>query len=239
MKNGNFVKTSALISALSFGAIAMTGCATTELLDSGSSSTRTTERNSVLVADTIVAFGKPATPLANMPSDSLVIVGEKNSYVLTQGGNEIGRLLTTLDPSYIHLTKSLDFYSANNDGRFAGSLELSYAKLKSNFNTSDYDFMLRNQGRDCTTDSDTRINAQRFCFAVPLQGAVYPAVNNLSLIQSKFRPLSHPYQVSIYTTTSQTTTSSGGNPAAKLVMLPFALAFDVVTLPIQLLSGLD
>jgi uncharacterized protein YceK len=46
--------------------------------------------------------------------------------------------------------------------------------------------------------------------------------------------------VSIYTTTSQmvTTATRGSNAAAKLVMLPFALAFDVITLPIQLVAGI-
>ncbi|MFW2176322.1 MULTISPECIES: hypothetical protein [unclassified Moraxella] len=226
---------------------ALTGCATTELLEGGSSSPRTvtTSQKVVLTQDEVVAFGKPATALPNMPSTSLVIVGEKNSYVLSQGGYEVGQLLTNLDPRYIQVTKALDFHSPNNDGRFQGSLDIAYAKLKSSFTQSDYDFMLRNKGQECSTASDLRMNAQRFCFSVPVQGGVYPAVSNLALIQSQsaFKALSHPYQVSIYTNQSTTTTTQsnggGANAVGKLVMLPFALAFDVVTLPVQVLAGLN
>lgn len=221
--------------------VALTGCATTELLNEGKhTSTQTTNQKITLVNDDVVAFGKPATPLANVPADSIVIVGEKNSYVLMQGGYQVAQLLTSLDPNYIQVTKPLDFYSEKNDGRFNGSLDIAYTKLKSSFTQADYDMVLRNKGQECSTASDMRMNAQRFCFSVPLQGGVYPAVSNLALIQSKFKPLSHPYQVSIYTTNSQAVTTSSGNnnTASKLVLLPFALAFDVVTLPVQILSGL-
>ena len=227
---------------LSLTTLMLTGCATTELLDSGKRhpSTHTTTQKTLLVTDNVVAFGKPATALANVPADSVVIVGEKNSYVLTSGGYRFTELLGSLDPNYIQVTKALDFYSPNNDGHFKGSLNIAYAKLKSSFSQADYDRMLRNKGEEGSTASDVRMNAQRFCFSVPLQGGVYPAVNNLALIQSKFKPLSHPYQVSIYTTTNQTVTTPprGSNAAAKLVMLPFALAFDVITLPIQLVAGI-
>ncbi|WP_315041554.1 hypothetical protein ACGTJS_00615 [Faucicola mancuniensis] len=235
------IKTAIITSAIA----TLTGCATTELLNNSPSqtTTRTTNQKTTLINDDVVAFGKPATPIAGIPSNSVVIVGEKHSYVLTQGGDEVAQLFTNLDSNYIKVTKPLDFFSKNNDGHFSGTLALSYAKLKSSFHSNDYDFVLRNKGTECTTDSDTRMNAQRFCFEVPVSGGVYPAVNNLALIQSKFRPLSKPYQVSIYTYQSQTTTTTqggnGANAVAKLVALPFALAFDVVTLPVQVLASID
>lgn len=228
------------LAAMLSGGAALTGCATTELLESNQRTT-TTQQKVTLITDEVVAFGKPATPLPNVPSDSIVIVGEKNSYVLTQGGYQFGQLIGSLDPNYIQVTKGLDFYSPQNDGRFQGTLDIAYTKLKSSFTQADYDLMLRNKGQECSTASDARMNAQRFCFSVPLQGGVYPAVSNLALIQSKFKPLSHPYHVSIYTQHNQTVTtrSGGGNAASKLVLLPFALAFDVVTLPFQILEGID
>lgn len=226
----------------SVATVTLSGCATTELLESGNKPVHSpAPQKTTLTNDEVVAFGKPATALANIPADSIVIVGEKNSYVLTQGGYQVSRLLTSLDPNYIQVTKPLDFYSEKNDGRFNGSLDIAYTKLKSSFTQADYDLVLRNQGRECSSEADGRMNAQRFCFSVPLQGAVYPAVSNLALIQSKFKPLSHPYQISIYTLNTAATPATSGtsNPAAKLVMLPFALAFDVITLPVQILSGMD
>ena len=214
------------------------GCATTELLNSGSSSSHTTTSEQVLVEDQLVAFGRPATPLANMPSSSVVIVGEKYSYVLSQGGPEMVNLLTNLTPKNIRVDNDMRFYSPNNDGHFQGQMKLSYAKLKDEFQRSDYNFFLQNGGKECSSSSDERMNAQRFCFTVPIKGGVYPAVSNLSLIQSKYSALTKPYPVTIYTNgKTTTTTNNGASAAGKLVLLPFALAFDVVTFPFQLLDA--
>ncbi|HBD02700.1 MAG TPA: hypothetical protein DC010_00100, partial [Psychrobacter sp.] len=120
---------------------------------------------------------------------------------------------------------------------FQGEMKLSYAKLKDEFGRSDYQFFLQNNARECTSASDQRIGAQRFCFNVPVKGAIYPQVSNLSLIQSNYRALTKPYTVSFYTQTQQKNTNRHGpNSAQKLVLLPFALAFDVVTFPLQLLD---
>ncbi len=120
-------------------------------------------------------------------------------------------------------------------------MKMSYAKLKDEFGRADYKYFLQNGATECSRDSDLRINAQRFCFTVPIKGAVFPQVSNLSLIQSQYSALTKPYPVTIYTnTTSQQVEQhrADKNPIEKLVLLPFALAFDVVTLPIQLLDNL-
>ena len=216
--------------------LASSGCATSSLLDSDNR-VNTTTTKSVLSEDQIVAFGRPAQALPKMPNATMVIVGEKNSYVLTQGGTEMVNLLTNLTPKNIQVDNEMNFYVPNNDGYFQGEMKLSYAKLKDEFKRSDYQFFLQNNGKECTSASDQRINAQRFCFSVPVKGAIYPQVSNLSLIQSNYRPLTKPYMVSFYTQTQQNqVTRSGANSAQKLVLLPFALAFDVITFPFQLLE---
>ena len=226
------VMASASLTAL----LASSGCATSSLLDSDNR-VNTTTTKSVLSEDQIVAFGRPAQALPKMPNATMVIVGEKNSYVLTQGGTEMVNLLTNLTPKNIQVDNEMNFYVPNNDGYFQGEMKLSYAKLKDEFKRSDYQFFLQNNGKECTSASDQRINAQRFCFSVPVKGAIYPQVSNLSLIQSNYRPLTKPYTVSFYTQSQQNQVSrSGANTAQKLVLLPFALAFDVVTFPFQLLE---
>ena len=217
--------------------LASSGCATSSLLESNSRvSTQTTK--AVLSEDQIVAFGRPAQALPKMPNAMMVIVGEKNSYVLTQGGTEMVSLLSNLTPKNIQVDNDMSFNVPNNDGYFQGEMKLSYAKLKDEFKRSDYQFFLQNNGHDCTSASDQRIDAQRFCFSVPVKGAIYPQVSNLSMIQSNYRALSKPYTVSFYTQTQQNQVNrSGTNAAQKLVLLPFALAFDVVTFPFQLLDN--
>ena len=217
--------------------LAISGCATSSLLESGNQVVTSQSTKNILSEDQIVAFGRPAQALPKMPNATMVIVGEKNSYVLTQGGTEMVSLLTNLTPKNIQVDNKMNFYVPNNDGYFQGEMKLSYAKLKDEFKRSDYQFFLQNNGKECTSASDQRINAQRFCFSVPVKGAIYPQVSNLSLIQSNYRPLTKPYMVSFYTQTQQNqVTRSGANSAQKLVLLPFALAFDVITFPFQLLE---
>ncbi|MGP9688836.1 hypothetical protein ACT3TH_06715 [Psychrobacter sp. AOP22-C1-C5] len=227
----------AIVGASIVTLLASSGCATSSLLeDNKRVDTKTTK--TVLSEDQIVAFGRPAQALPKMPNATMVIVGEKNSYVLTQGGTEMVGLLTNLTPKNIQVDNDMNFYVPNNDGYFQGEMKLSYAKLKDEFKRSDYQFFLQNGGRECTSASDQRINAQRFCFSVPVKGAIYPQVSNLSLIQSNYRALTKPYTVSFYTQNQQSQVSRGGtNTAQKLVLLPFALAFDVVTFPFQLLDN--
>lgn len=217
---------------------ALTGCATSGLLDSPKQSVTTSTQKVTLLEDKVVAFGRPA-PTANLPGSSVVIVGETNSYVLSDGGVQLVTLLSTLDPKNISVRQALDFYSAHNDGKFSGKMQLSYAKLKDEFVRSDLQFFLQNDAKECTTDSDKRIDAQRFCFEIDIQGAVYPKVSNYDLVRAQFTPLTRPYRVSIYTNQSVQTSQPGTSSAHKLVLLPFALAFDVVTLPLQVLGALD
>jgi len=212
------------------------GCATNALLESNSRVTSKTQQT-VLSQDQIVAFGRPAQPLAQTPGGSLVIVGNKSSYVITQGGAEVTSLLTNLTPENIQVQNDMRFLVPNNDGLFQGTIKLSYAKLQDEFVRADYQFFLQNSGKECTTDSDRRITAQRFCFDIPISGAIYPQVSNLSMIQSQYKALSKPYTVTFYTSkTTNQTHHSGANSAQKLILLPFAIAFDVVTLPLQILE---
>ncbi len=232
-----FMIKSAVI-GVSFAALLVSsGCATSSLLESDRQiTTKTTTQT--LSQDQIIAFGRPAQALPKTPNATMVIVGEKSSYVLTQGGAEMVNLLTNLTPKNINVENDMSFNVPNNDGYFQGEMKLSYAKLKDEFGRADYQFFLQNGGQDCTTVSDQRINAQRFCFKVPVKGAIYPAVSNLSLIQSQYRPLSKPYTVTFYGPTQQAQVVRGGTSGVeKLVLLPFALAFDVVTFPIQLLDS--
>lgn len=212
-------------------AFVMTGCATSTLLkkDNG---VRTRNVQTVLVNDTVLAFGKPSQAISALPSDSIVIAGQKNSYVITSGGARFAKVITGLDPKFIQIDKALTFNSEKNDGHFSGTLPLKYVKLSEDVTKQDRAFFIENGAEECTTSSDQRLKAQRFCFNIALSGLVYPSASNIASLKA----LSKPYQVSIYTTQEVKDYSKAGSKTAdKLVLFPFAVAFDVVTLPFQAL----
>lgn len=206
----------------------MSGCATSALLNKDNGE-RTRTQKITLVEDNVVAFGKLAQSNQQLPADSLVIAGGKNSYVLTQGGARFVSVISQLDPKYIQMTRELNFYSADNDGKFTGILPLSYVKLQENISKKDLEVFITNGAEECTTSSDKRMNAQRFCFNIKLSGVVYPVANNLTSL----KPLSKAYPVTIYTQTEERYNTHNNSGAEKLVLFPFAVAFDVVTLPFQ------
>lgn len=213
--------------------LTLSGCATHALLSKDSGGMETKKVEKVLVNDTVLAFGKPSLRLPNLPHDAVVIVGQKNSYVLTEGSGRFERLLTRLDARNIKLTKPLKFYSANNDGSFTGTLAFKYTKLKDDVKKDELNFFLQNGVEECTSHNEKQLNAQSFCFDIPLKGLSYPAVTN----QASLQALSKAYPVTIYTHEEQATYRKGeSDPVQKLVLFPFAVAFDVATLPFQALN---
>ncbi|MEG0481590.1 MAG: hypothetical protein RR569_00630 [Acinetobacter sp.] len=207
----------------------ITGCATKTLLEKDDG-VRTRNVQNVLVNDTVLAFGKPSQPIPTLPADSIVIAGQQQSYVLTSGGARFAKVITGLDPKFIQIDKELKFYSANNDGKFSGTLPLKYVKLSEDVTKQDREFFIENGAEECTTSSDQRLKAQRFCFNLALSGLIYPPATN----SASFKALSKPYSVSIYTNEQVKDYSQVGRKTTdKLVLFPFAVAFDVVTLPFQ------
>lgn len=220
----------AAMTAVIIGSSTLCGCATHALIEKDSGGTYTQKINKTLVSDHVLAFGKPSLKIPNLPADAIVIVGQKHNYVLTQGGAKFESLLTRLDPKHITLTESLNFYSANNDGAFTGNLSFKYTKLKEDVRKDELNFFLQNGVKECTTHGEKELGAQSFCFSIALKGLSYPAASN----QASLKALSKPYPVTIYTTEEKSTYRQGdSDPIEKLVLFPFAVAFDVITLPFQ------
>ncbi|ENW96978.1 hypothetical protein [Acinetobacter sp. NIPH 298] len=215
--------------SIALSSMVISGCATKTLITKDNK-TYTRTAKVTLVEDNVVAFGRPAQATANLPRDSIVIAGQKNSYILTQGGTQFVTIINKLDPKNIQITRDLNFFSEKNDGHFSGTLPISYVKLKEDLSKKDLEFFIENGAKECSSSSDTRMQAQRFCFDLKLAGVVYPVANNLTSLKA----LSKPYQVTIYTNQQESYKSrSSLNPFEKLVLLPFAVAIDVVSLPFQ------
>lgn len=214
-------------------ATTLSGCATHELLENNHQpATYTKTVKQTLINDQVLAFGKPATAINGVPANSVVIVGLKQSYVLTEGSDEFVSLLSgRLNPDFIKLTKPLDFFSKNNDGRFVGTIGIKYSRLKEDITKDDRNLFLKHNADECTNYNEEKMGVQSYCFDIKLAGMVYPAVSN----QASMKRLSKYYPATIYTETTQTVNNPDvGKDAGKtLVLLPFAVAFDVVTLPFQ------
>ena len=119
----------ATLALLAGAVISLSGCATSSLIEKDGH-TYTKKVKQTLVSDQVLAFGKPALALPNIPQDAVVIVGMKQSYVLTEGGRRFETLLTRLDPRYITLQNSLDFYSAKMTADLRANCPLNTLVLK-------------------------------------------------------------------------------------------------------------
>ncbi|MBU3847708.1 MAG: hypothetical protein H9855_12205 [Candidatus Acinetobacter avistercoris] len=226
------IKKSLQISSILLSCVLLNACATRTLIEKDKGS-RTTTHQINLINDTVIAFGKPAYAVNNLPNDSIVIIGERHSYVLTQGGTRFTTIISSLDPKNIEITRSLAFLSEKNDGHFSGLLPITYTKLSEDVTKADRQFFIQNSARECTSSSDQRLKAQRFCFDIKLEGVVYPQARNTQSLTA----LSKPYEVRIYTNQYSKEYSKNSSTAAqKLVLLPFAVGFDVVTLPFQAIA---
>lgn len=80
-----------------------------------------------LLEDDVIAFGKLSKVLPNEPTDSIVVAGNKYSYLINKGGADFIELISQLNPQYIHINRELDFYSSGlNSNKFSGTFKFSY-----------------------------------------------------------------------------------------------------------------
>lgn len=65
--------------------------------------TETVYGRTILLEDNVVAFGKVSLGHQQTDLQNIVIAGQKQSYVLSQGGDDLVQLLSELDPEYFDL----------------------------------------------------------------------------------------------------------------------------------------
>ena len=225
------------LAALVCSAWLLNACATHELFSKNHSRyyTLTETKKQILMTDEVIAFGKSAQSVQGLSDDALVIAGKKNSYVLTQGGGQLLTLLSRLNPKYIKVENGLQLFSPTNNGEFSSTLRLEYRRLISDLSKNDMDFLLQNHAKSCQNFDDQLLTAKSFCFDISLAGRVYPAATNVGSLKA----FSKSYPIEIYTNVQQEVQvghqASGKDAVKTLVLFPFAVAFDVITLPFQAL----
>ena len=58
-----------------------------------------------LLEDDVIAFGKPSKAIPNEPTDSIVVAGNKYSYLINKGGADFIKLISQLNPEYIRINR--------------------------------------------------------------------------------------------------------------------------------------
>ena len=185
-----------------------------------------------ILEDDVIAFGKPAKAIPNEPIDSIVVAGNKYSYLINNGGADFIQLISQLNPQYIRLHRELEFNSPSpNSTKFSGSFKFYYAPP--NGTLSPTERALFNQYGVAPCDC-SKAEHQDHLFNLEIAGTVYPKVANAA----DLKPLSHPYKIRIqhYEDQSGYVKKSGQEKMAELPLLPLTLTIDIIQLPLKALG---
>lgn len=221
-----FLMTSVMVMTLS-------GCATIMV---GAMEPDKTPVKQLLIEDKVVAFARPAENA--QVAGNVVIVGENYSYVLTDGGQKLTQLITTLSPSHFNVTNDLHFDMVDKS-KFKGTVWLAYKLSKTMSEKEQLDILTQNKAKPCpkefaVLEQANVVQATRYCLSVYIEGDIHPKIKNFDAISAQTNSLTRPYKVKIHQTTSYR--RSKADIAQRILILPLAIAFDVVTLPVQVVG---
>lgn len=185
-----------------------------------------------ILEDDVIAFGKPAKAIPNEPIDSIVVAGNKYSYLINKGGADFIQLISQLNPQYIRLHRELDFNSPSpTSTKFSGSFKFYYAPPNGTLSPTESALFKKYGVAPCDC---SKVEQQGHLFDLEIAGTVYPKVENAA----DLKPLSHPYKVRIqyYENQSGYVKMSGQEKLAELPLLPLTLTIDVIQLPLKALG---
>jgi len=195
----------------------LSGCLFNSMVDSAEWRTNSSEP---VLSDTIFAIGLPDAALARelgVPH-AVAFLGEKNTYLLTEGGEVLLQVATELDGKRMHVSATGSRGLYLKDQSVWGSLSIFFGPAES-------------------PNEITAIN--RLGFAGPgsfgvyekkirVKGMLYPAIVLSDEQGQKFK---QKRKVSLYSPPDSTPP-----PSHAPLVRPAAIAADIVTLPIQLLG---
>lgn len=230
----------------------LSGCLTSNALDK-SIHKSLAERNVLTHSDTIVAIGKPVTPIKGY-ENALALVGEKNGYLVQPDGSSSDTLLKifeTADLQSLSLgirSNGLDINQAYNDWTCAskyGCANVSLHFSKSIDSLSDSTKSLEEKTHDLSNLYDEKAQMEKLGFDCKLRSeakvrlscyhsqklafTITEPINNPSQLTHK---LSEPVAVRFYTFDAD---HDKREIAIKKFLKPIAFAFDVATFPIQMM----
>lgn len=221
MKPSQLTRRHAMIFGLSAGLIGGLGCATA-IVSSGPSTTTALVEGAVAVTDDIVAFGRPNEAMAKAigKADAVAFLGTSHTYLLVEGGEALLGM-TALDPARLTLTPDSHRLHIK-DNTIWGTLEFTYSG-EINAETDEVKAALK-------ALKFVRRNPSLMTLNVNVKGAVYPAMPTQG---QQFTVMQKPRKL-VFRAPNSTETKPD---LSKIVKLPAAIVFDVVTAPLQLLGA--
>ncbi|NOU40476.1 MAG: hypothetical protein HOO85_04315 [Methylotenera sp.] len=223
---GFLMKTQSLkIIGIIMSAIFMSSCATAML--STAEVSHTTSSKTLVMEDTIIATAKPVTNAeVAVSKNSIVLIGLNNTYHINEGSESISKLLT-LDPKYMSLHHDNPIEFNIYGSKFNGIVDVQYTK--DNYLLEE--LMLLNQLNFKSHTRPEKGKGEYFETSFRVKGNIYAKTNVNEAVAKNF---SAGRKIK-FVTTEYKRSVDAGRMADKLIALPFAIAFDVVTAPVQLI----
>ena len=158
---------------------------------------------SVANTEQIIAVGQATPDLLVYHGRYVVMATKNNSYVMDQGGLQFFYLLNQLDSMHLDVPKILNFNSHDKSKRFDGNISMAYVNLKEDLTQKELLFLFENNAQNCSSANDFAVNALRFCFDIPVQGQIYPAVSNIETLRSNLGQFGQSLEIAIHTTSTK------------------------------------
>ena len=202
----------------------LSGCAT--YMASQSTETTTKITKTLAYEDAILGMGQPTGEnISAEARNFLALIGEKQTYLLTEGADEIKAIVKNLDGRLIGVNQDqpkinmLVQQDSSEIQSVRGDVTITYNKATDR---------LTEQERKTLTELKFILSEdkQSYWRSLHIQGVVYPPVKNLAAIASQFKQ-TRPVQF------YKTEYKQNHNPL-RAILLPLGVAFDVVTAPIQI-----
>ena len=202
----------------------LSGCAT--YMASQSTETTTKITKTLAYEDAILGMGQPTGEnISAEARNFLALIGEKQTYLLTEGADEIKAIVKNLDGRLIGVNQDqpkinmLVQQDSSEIQSVRGDVTITYNKATDR---------LTEQERKTLTELKFTLSEdkQSYWRSLHIQGVVYPPVKNLAAIASQFKQ-TRPVQF------YKTEYKQNHNPL-RAILLPLGVAFDVITAPIQI-----
>ncbi len=211
--------------SLTVCAMTLGGCASIALYEDFNPTDQKTQKK-VLSQDAMIAIGQSVN---NDKKHGMVFIGQKYTYLITQGGEPFYALLKEFPANKLVLAAdspiSLEFSNAT---QFKDTIIFNYADPIEKLTPQQVTRLKQLGFRDWKSEEladGTRVNYLRAIY--DYQGELYQPTE-ATQIQHQF---SKPYPLAL-TQKTEITTVNGKNIGKTIVLAPLALTFDVITAPI-------